>query len=354
MFKNLLLLLATLLFAGIFGEVAFRIVVPERQMHVPRLINNELTYEPNQMQRSRYLEWDYEVRINSDGFRNDITLADLTPGSILMLGDSFTEGYGVELKDSFAGRLQSLLQKNGETSKVYNAGHYDTDITYYRAVYEKVFRKVEAIETVIVGFFVGNDFVRSEGPYDSRLSTGNEYGDSFSYQLKTFLAEYSMIYAVANYVLKSNQTIYKSCQSLGFCSDAWHPGAYFTQEFADKAVPLTASFLRDFAGLVQADGRRFLVVLIPTREQVNDDQWTRAVEQLGPAVSRFRFAATDKLARALKDGRIEVLNLTEPALQHLRAEGAPLYFKHDRHWNAVGHSLAAREIHRQLHAGRDQ
>lgn len=354
MFKNLLLLLASLLFAVILGEVAFRIVVPERQMHVPRLINNELTYEPNQTQRSRYLEWDYEVRINSDGFRNDITLADLAPGSVLMLGDSFTEGYGVELKDSFSGRLQSLLQENGEASKVYNAGHYDTDITYYRTVYENVFRKVEAIETVIVGFFVGNDFIRSEGPYDGRLSTGNEFGDSFGYRMKTFLAEKSMIYAVLNYVLKSNQAIYRSCQSLGFCSDAWHPGAYFTQEFIDKAVPLTSSYLLDFAKLVQAQGRRFLVVLIPTREQVNDDQWTRAVEQLGPAVSRFRFAATDKLAGALKDARIEVLNLTGPALQHLRAGGAPLYFKHDRHWNAAGHNLAAREIHRQLQAGPDK
>ena len=75
MFKNLLLLTVSLIAGLAAVEIALRLTVPERQMNAPKLMNGRATYEPNQKQRSRYLEWDYEIRINADGFRNDRVLA---------------------------------------------------------------------------------------------------------------------------------------------------------------------------------------------------------------------------------------------------------------------------------------
>ncbi len=344
MWKNLLLLLTSLMVAIILGEVVLRIAVPERQIHVPNLVNNRLTYEPDQKQRSKYLEWDYEIRINSDGFRNDRTIAQLPASSILVLGDSFTEGYGVALEDSFPARLEALLKQDGRDNAVYNAGHTDTNPTYYGLLYDNKFREVTAIERVIVGFYIGNDFLRSPGPYDAYLQVGNEFGGGFVYRLKTFLATNSMTYATGNYILKNNRSIHTFCQSLGLCADMWRPEELYTQDFVDKAVPLTTAYLRRFANRVSASDKKLLVVLIPPREQVDDKQWARAIEQLGPAADSFRFAAAKQLGEALEREGIKTLDLTKPVLRHYRSGAAPLYFTHDGHWNPAGHDLAAREI----------
>jgi hypothetical protein len=45
-------------------------------------------------------EWDYEIAINADGFRDDVLLKDLPSGSAVFAGDSFIEGYGLPLTNS--------------------------------------------------------------------------------------------------------------------------------------------------------------------------------------------------------------------------------------------------------------
>ena len=98
MAKNLLLFLISAALSLLFLEGSLRVLMPERLAFVPALMNNELTYEPNQVQRFRHLEWDYEIRINADGFRNDLNIQDVVTNSVLVLGDSFAEGYGVPLE----------------------------------------------------------------------------------------------------------------------------------------------------------------------------------------------------------------------------------------------------------------
>ena len=126
MHKNLLLLLFSTLISLGFLEVALRVIMPERLAFVPTLLNNDTTYVPNQTERSQHLEWDHEVRINADGFRNDRTLPEIPGGTTLVLGDSFTEGKGVALHDSYPKQLEALYQTDNVHAHVYNAGHYDT------------------------------------------------------------------------------------------------------------------------------------------------------------------------------------------------------------------------------------
>ncbi len=343
MYKNLLLLVfSTLVSLGIL-EVSLRLIMPERLAFVPTLLNNDTTYVPNQIERSRHLEWDHEVRINADGFRNDRTLSEIPDGTTLILGDSFTEGKGVALNDSYPKQLEILYRSVDSTIHVYNAGHYDTGLPTYRRVYETIFRDVAAINNVFIGLFVGNDVLRTAHPPDGRLQLGNEFGDGWKYKLKVFLGSNVATYAVLNYVVKTNPILFRLCKSLGACYRPRPPNIY-AESVIQSAVPHTLDFTTKLVRDIHADGRRVIVLLIPTREQVDDEIWAEAVMEYGEDAEAHRFTMNQRLHRGLRDAGIEVIDFTEIAVKHQRTTGERLYFKYDGHWNPAGHALAARRI----------
>src|SRR5207302_1625735 len=80
-----------------------------------------------------------DVVINSKGLRNREIAYERRPGTlrILMLGDSFTEGWGVASSDTFASRVERLLAERGIAAEVINAGvgNYNTamEVSYFLA-----------------------------------------------------------------------------------------------------------------------------------------------------------------------------------------------------------------------------
>jgi acyl-CoA thioesterase-1 len=346
-YKNLLLLLLSSIvsFAGLEG--ALRVIMPERLAYIPTLLNNESTYVPNQTQRSRYLEWDYEVRINADGFRNDRTIAELRPGTILALGDSFTEGYGVELASAYPKRLETIVREHDGDGHVYNAGHYDTGLTTYRRVYREIFRQIEAIDRVVIGLFVGNDVLRSATPGDGRLAPGNEFGDGWRYRLKSLLGSHSATYAALNYVVKTNPVLFEACRALGACFQPRPPNIY-SAEVIELVVPHTVAYLTDMVREIEADGRTVVVLLIPTREQIDDAFWAEVSTEYGPEGRQHRLSLNKRLAGQLRDNDVDVVDLTDVALNHQRTTSGHLYFRYDGHWNENGHAVAARELARVM------
>lgn len=343
MYKNLLVLFVSTLISLSFLEVALRVAMPERLAFVPTLENNELTYVPNQSERARHLEWDHDVRINSDGFRNDRSLGEIPDGTTLVLGDSFTEGRGVALDDSYPKQLEALYKFNNAHAHVYNAGHYDTGLPTYRRVYEKIFQWVPEINDVIIGLFVGNDVLTTANPPDGRLQIGNEYGDGWKYKLKVFLGSNVATYAVLNYVVKTNPVLFDICKALGACYRPRPPNIY-AAEVIETAVPHTLRFTTALVEDIRSDGRAVVVLLIPTREQIDDEIWAKAVLEYGDEAEAHRFTMNQQLANGLLGAGIEVLDLTEASVAHQRASGERLYFKYDGHWNRAGHAFAARQI----------
>jgi len=347
MLKNMLLLLISSLISLAALELVLRVLMPERLAFVPALYNGELTYLPDQWQRSRHLEWDYDVTINADGFRNDRTADSLPAGTILALGDSFTEGYGVALEDAYPKLLEQLLEREGGTAHVYNAGHYDTGLPTYRAVYHAFFRENPTIDRVIIGLFVGNDVLRTAKPGDGRLLAGNEFGDGWRYRLKVFLGSHVAIYAVANHTIKTNPVLFKLCQRLGACYHP-HPPNIYDPEVIARVTPLTVGFVRDFVTEIRADGRQAVVLLIPTREQTNEALWQAASAEYGGEAADNRHTLNVRIADELRSAGIDVIELGEPAARYEREQDANLYFRYDGHWNPAGHRFAADALARFL------
>jgi lysophospholipase L1-like esterase len=78
-----------------------------------------------------------DVQTNSHGLRDREYPVERVPGTlrIVMLGDSFTEGWGVPLEDTFSKRIEHLYADRGVTAEVMNAGigNYNTiqEVEYF-------------------------------------------------------------------------------------------------------------------------------------------------------------------------------------------------------------------------------
>src|SRR6266852_3009630 len=78
-----------------------------------------------------------DVRINSKGLREREIPYERTPSTlrIMMLGDSFTEGWGVPFQQTFSKRIERLYAARGISAEVINAGvgNYNTimEVNYF-------------------------------------------------------------------------------------------------------------------------------------------------------------------------------------------------------------------------------
>ena len=338
--KNLLLLLISSALSFGALEIALRFLMPERLAFVPALFNNDLTYEPNQIQRSRHLEWDYEIRINADGFRNDRNIHEISDNSVLVLGDSFAEGYGVPLDRAYSKVLERSLQKIDANIHVYNGGHSGTNLGHYRRVYEEIFRKNDKIDGVIISLFVGNDLIGTDRSPNSSLRIGTEFDNGWVYRLKIFLGSRVATYAVLNYVVKTNANLDSLCKKLGACDDPQPPMIY-NEAAVENAVPRTSKFIQSFVELIRNDGNKVVVLLIPTREQVQDKLWQSVLEQYGKDLDPYRLTVNHRLTAALTAADIPVVDFTELAINYDENSAENLYFEYDGHWTEQGHRLAA-------------
>ena len=105
------------------------------------LLHHSLT--PNTSCRSKTSEWDIEMKVNSLGIRgNEYSLKKpARTFRILMLGDSFVEGYGVPAGDTFSTILERKLGSDGKKIEVINAG-----VTGYSPILEYLYLKNYGLE----------------------------------------------------------------------------------------------------------------------------------------------------------------------------------------------------------------
>jgi lysophospholipase L1-like esterase len=103
------------------------------------------------------------------------------------------------------------------------------------------------------------------------------------------------------------------------------------------AVRITAALLEEIDGLGRTHGSEVLIVLNPTI-----------------AAKTYGLYQGDKVGRlddALTQTGLWVVNLSPVFSDHVRAGGDRLVFEHDSHWNAAGHRLVASAIELALREG---
>ena len=127
-FHNLLLGLASVLVAVLLAEGLIRLVAPQQE--AMRWHRSDERYgfvmKRNFYQPYHYINSDYtmHVRTNSLGLRDrEYDLSRTDQKRVLLLGDSFTFGYAVDMDDNFDAGLEARLNATADDWAVINAGH---------------------------------------------------------------------------------------------------------------------------------------------------------------------------------------------------------------------------------------
>jgi lysophospholipase L1-like esterase len=254
-------------------------------------------------------DYDVAVSINRHGLRDAKDIAGATPDDLVVVGDSFAWGWGVEARERFSDRLEALTGR-----RTFNLAA-PTDLNGYDALLAYAKSLGARIGQVVLAVCLENDL----GLYDAAPERTEEFGVGW----KEWLAERSAAYLLLTTVI--HQTPWLNALAV-------QAGVIIPNLEGMARNEYDAEVVASSAAKLQALSRRYrlLVALIPSRALWVGDN--RAVED------RIH---TELVAALVKRG-VAVLDL-RPLFE---ATGQPLklHFANDGHWNTSGHALAAEAI----------
>lgn len=334
---------ATIAVTLLFAELVLRLPGLEEFVDKePVLRGGPIVYEPNQVTWQRIgREIDTEIRVNSRGLRD----VEFTPNSeahrIAAVGDSFTEGWGVSLPQTWSKQLEDLLKASGsDYDHVFNAGRSGTNPKNYVALYRELFASDPSVNLVVVSIFLANDIIEPSTP-DYRVAPPR----TTMQRVRFFLASHSAVYSLGRRTLRQSLAVEKLLARIGMSDLHIIPLDFSNSDLNRRRWQYTAEYLTDFVARVHADGKNILIVLAPAKEQVIDGYMDAVLSKVGAQRSDVDlFGFRDYVLAHLRGNGVDVLDLTPTILDPSTPDPVNLYFRSDGHWNAEGHRVAAEAI----------
>ena len=308
-------------------------------------------------------EFDVEYRINSRGFRDSETDPSQARGKrLVLLGDSFAEGWGVEIEQAVSERLEERLSTGGVPGEVFNFGMAGFGTDQQLLLFER-HRRAYAPDIVLLLFY-GNDLWNNAldrgigvergfkprfvlGPANSLRLTGvpvrrTRYWD-FDAQLP--LDQRVLRYAFEHWHLaalldKAFSQEVPAAQRRDFYLGLYGTGA--AAERFEKAWRTTARLLLELDTRVRRADARLLLVYVPAIVQIEREDWQAKISRFGLHEEEYALDKPNRrLAAAAAEHGIPFLDLSPAFLASAVTE---TLFHRDSHWNAAGHALAADTI----------
>lgn len=356
------LMLASVLVALAIGEVLVRLAFPP----VPETLDEELVtsgaYQdhpvigwlprPNASGHSK--RFNSTFRTNSRGLRDREHSLERTPGvrRIVMLGDSFAWGWGVNDHEVFASVLETRLER----TEVVNLG-----VTAFALAQEFEYLKLEGAlyqPDIVVLAFCQNDINRGGQPAPTFRPAATPRAPrarppGFSGWLKQWLDERLVLYRVARQGINTSPALVKALVALGIKDELMgYDGvdSDLTPALRNYPPKLQSSFEATLAELMQmrdwlAERKiRFVIALIPALQAIEPRAFLHSIAYTVYNPSDFDLDKPYRNLEAFARGNgIEVINAV-PALRRRRETGETLYLANDIHFNAAGHAAFAAEI----------
>ena len=288
-------------------------------------------------------EFDTRININDQGVRDDAPIGPKPPDErrIVVLGDSLVLAVQVDEQQTFCRLLEERLNRNGGPIRyrVINAG-----VQGYGPVEELLFFRHVARafqpDLVITTVFVGNDIEEALGsaPRLRERPLTEVISESTVTRLRRIVRR-SMVLQI----LRLRVVAITSRFSWGGA-----PPEPPLQSYAEHPAPRIAEGLaiaRDCIKAIADEaagvGARTMVMLMPARFQVNDEDYghlKKAVEGAGGRL--VRDAATARFDEALTPLPVPRFD----ALPGLRAAGPDVFFLQTVHLTPRGHEVVAAEL----------
>lgn len=310
-------------------------------------------------------EYRVESAINGLGLRGPERAYAKPPGvrRVLLLGDSFVDGYTVDEDQTVRAVLERLLAPDGAV-EVLNGGTHGYSTDQELLFFEAEGRRYAPDEVVLLFYY--NDLhgnVTTEGkPYfaveDGALSLRNspippprkdELARHRTFTLRPFRGSMALR-LLSNRTLAGRPELHRVLARAGLAEpmeeadppQSWPFGPAHLRE-VDDMWTRTTLILRALDKSVRDAGARLTILYVPTRFEVDDVSWdlTRRRNGWGPRWKRERV-----IERLVAVCREAALRCVDPRTRFRAAEesGAETYFPQDGHWAAAGHRVAAEAI----------
>lgn len=328
---NLVVLIVSSLVAVFAAELVARVLFPAwapRTGRVTRFWQYDPTlgwaHKPNEEGRFESFGFDTYVRINSHGFRGPERSFSRPEDRkrIIVLGDSFVWGFGVEEEEMFTTQMERHL---GDSVEIINLGvsGYSTDqeLLLYRGVGSRYHADL-VILTVAT-----NDIALNARPVAYVVYQKPVFVlDGEALQLRNQPVPATNWFTRSVFKLAAHSYV---LNQLNRTRETWNRGRALVPSENRQSVRsfpksdaerITLRLIAQLRDEVEADGARFLVVLVDN---------IYAGEKFADAIAALdiRYVALDDVM-----GR----------------EAGHIHLPDNLHWNAAGHSLAAQAIERAI------
>jgi hypothetical protein len=337
-FGVLLLLVGSLVVALLLAEGAFRVLTGEHVELNGMYAGDEVigvALTPGFHGAVRTSEFDHAVAINDLGMRDGV-VGPKAPGTkrVLVIGDSFVFGVGVELGDSLPKALERHLRQDepGMQVEVFNAGVPGYSPWQELQTLRKLAPRV-APDVVVQVVFMGDDWYGN-----ARRTPPDEARKDLAEWLRVHSALFRFVDRFVLSRLKGG--------------DHYEPHRLRPAPEFEARVNDVVRLLEETRAAAEAAGAQFVAVLCPRYSQVYDDAWAKASLV-------YRLTADDysplepnrSFGERLRGEGFAVIDLLGP----MREEGHHrlLHFPIDGHWNRDGNDFVAALIATSVRARLD-
>jgi lysophospholipase L1-like esterase len=343
---NFIVLLVALLFCAAVVEVVLHVTSPAGCKQDDLVLDH--SYIPGCVSKFKSSEWNVNININSHGLRDDEVIPkenfDLR---VLMLGDSFTWGYGVEHEETYTEQLQHMLNDNGINGDVVNAG-----VTSYSPVLEYLYLKNKGLQLqpdiVIMNIDLSDfqdDYIRErDAEFDAHgiiTAVPKESDDSFllSIRKKIKITRFmDIIFKLVDAAIPP-PTEFNSNTFHSIENDRYALSRYEVMDNEQEHVNRTLAYIKHTADLAAEYDIQFVLTTYPYGHQVSGEEWTQGRHLFG---FHNGFVYDDRHITILEEFAAENGILFISTVDYFRESSEfPLYFPYDGHFTPAGHNVMA-------------
>ena len=305
-------------------------------------------------------EWNVNISINSEGLRDDeIKAKDEYDGRILMLGDSFTFGFGIEHEKTFSSVLENLFSEQGQKIDVINTG-----VVSYSPLPEYLYLREKGLkynpDVVIMNFDMSDvwgDYIFEKTIIiDAKGRITNITQEEKQPKKKLF----TKIKIVDFLNQKTNSVIdrwyanlaYKPQMDRTYVYDIEHNRYAITLDEREKIVNEEELWERSFEYIIRTkelaekNNAEFILVIYPYGHQVSVREWDLGRHHFGLATDKVYGNHPEEILKEFAEKNDVTLFNMFPVFKESKTY--PLYFRFDGHFNNNGHQLMAESMYEEL------
>jgi len=365
------LLKGTILIIGVIVglllvEITLRLITTREVMRYFFMSPDSIVHHrftPNSSGRYQTVEFDTYYHINSLGLRDReySTRKPDTSVRILMLGDSFTEGDGVEASETFSKVLEVLLDSAGGTKKceIINAG-----VGSYSPVLEYLYVKKHGLslspDLVVLNFDLSDVFDDIQYSRLARFDdTGNVLGVSPASENRNESLIIRVLAGIKDFFKEHTRTYnFVRIRIDRYLEGVRHEGDFSGDVRYDKYAMLRENqqakdggdwsqsfkYILQLRDLLRAHHIDFLLTVYPYGLQVSPKEWNLGRQFWGfKSDTVYACLPQSKMEDFCRRNGIKVINMCD-AFKLASQATHPLFLEYNGHWTPAGHRVVAEAL----------